>query len=170
MNQQEQSDRLENAYGENLLESAANLGSSYCLQECLMWCCSEGEKILRQRELVKCVKHLVIRQNLCFANLRRMKWRLTKWRVRWGLSYLKPLNNWWSLRLEREESSLHLSLLLTRLSRLRLKEAFSTDLIRWRGVNSTRRRACHVCALVHLIEKRSCYYPRRDIIQIGGDI
>ena len=31
------------------------------------------------------------------------------------------------------------SLLLRRLSRLRSKEVFSTDLIRWRGVNTTRR-------------------------------
>ena len=54
-------------------------------------------------------------------------------------------------------------------SRLRSKEVFSTDLIRWRGVNATRRRDCLVCALVYFIEIRSCY-PRRDIIQISGDI
>ena len=61
------------------------------------------------------------------------------------------------------------SLLLRRLSRLRSKEVFSTDLISWRCVDTTRTGACLVYALVYLIEIRSCYQAR-DIIQISGDI
>ena len=62
-----------------------------------------------------------------------------------------------------------LSLLLKTLLTLQLKEVFSTDLISRRGVNTTRRGAGLVYALAYLIEIRSCY-PRRDIIQISGDI
>ena len=62
-----------------------------------------------------------------------------------------------------------LSLRLKTLLRLQLKEVFSTDLISRRGVNTMRRGAGLVYALAYLIEIRSCY-PRRDIIQISGDI
>ena len=62
-----------------------------------------------------------------------------------------------------------LSLRLKTLLRLQLKEVFSTDLISWRCVDTTRTGACLVYALVYLIEIRSCYQAR-DIIQISGDI
>ena len=68
----------------------------------------------------------------------------------------------------RRERSLSLRLLKT-LLRLQLKEVFSTDLISRRGVNTMRRGAGLVYALAYLIEIRGCY-PRRDIIQISGDI
>ena len=72
-----------------------------------------------------------------------------------------------SVLFRRREMSL--SLRLKTLLRLQLKEVFSTDLISRRGVNTTRRGAGLVYALAYLIEIRSCY-PRRDIIQISGDI
>ena len=79
------------------------------------------------------------------------------------------MHMWKSLSVLFRRREMSLSLRLKTLLRLQLKEVFSTDLISRRGVNTTRRGTCLGGALVYLIEIRSCY-PRRDIIQISGDI